>query len=82
MDRIAEQQSKFESKSQYSMFSLVDEGEDETSIGFLTLLKETLSNQVINIFIKDRFTFLLFYQYVVYCLLSQEYNFGYQIICK
>ena len=64
------------------MFSLIDENEENSSLGFFTIVKETFSNRVRNIFIKDRFIYLRFYQFVVYCLSSQEYNFGYQIICK
>lgn len=67
INKINNQQNKFERKSQYSMFSLIDESEETTSMGFFNILKETFSNQVINKFIKDRFIYLHFYQYVVYC---------------
>ena len=56
---------KFGRKSQYSMFSLIDENEEETSIGYFTLISEIFSNRVIYIFIKDRFIYLLFYRFVV-----------------
>jgi hypothetical protein len=59
---------KYGRKSQYSMFSLIDENDEETTIGYFALISEIFSNRVINIFIKDRFIYLLFYQFVVYCL--------------
>jgi hypothetical protein len=79
---INNQYEKFERRSQYSMFSLIDENEESTSIQFKNIIEETFSNRVNSLFIKYSFIYLLFYLFVVYYLLLTVYNFGYLIICK
>jgi hypothetical protein len=77
---------KYGRPSQYSMFSLIDENDEDAGLSYYSILVDLMYNKVkfnLNKFcFLYRYMFLQCLQFVVYCLLSQEFNFGFLITCR
>ena len=68
-ERVKEQQAKFGRPSLYSMFSLIDENDENNNLSYFEIIRDIFSNIVKFYFIKARFISSLYWQFVVSYLL-------------